>query len=296
MPKITKSVSPSIQNHQPTVTSLGTIRAGSVLSEAIPISQLKEDWIRLCLYGVNRTGKTTLACQFPKPLLLLALEPNKTGGAQSVKLVKNVTYLRLDNTIKIAMLAEELRENNPFQTVVIDSATSLQDIHLKEILNLSAVPEQLSWGMVSDDQYRQRSEKTRESLRPFLNLDCNTVIIAKEKDHNPPANRKAKIVKGPGTGSFFAANLGGATVEWLHDACDCICQLYVEKEVEEKKMDDGSGGFLTIYQETGGNVRKLRTLYDPMYAAGLRSCTPDKVPQCIVDPTFEKLLKVIKGE
>ena len=71
----------------------GTPKTGSLLSQARPVSEVVETYVRMCLYGPNRTGKTTLACQFPKPAILIALEPNKTGGAVSVSKIPGVEYL-----------------------------------------------------------------------------------------------------------------------------------------------------------------------------------------------------------
>lgn len=279
-----------------------------MLDEAIPIADLADDFIKMVLYGQNRVGKTTLACCFPKPLLLVAMEPNKTGGAASVRRVEGVTYLKIDSSSKAVRLAGELKASNPFVTVVVDSATSYQDIILKELLNLGAVPEQLNWGLVSRDQYRERSEKTRECLRPFIDLDCHVIITAKERDHNPPDRDKPRIIRGTNAngaigqlevGSFFAADLGGATVGWLHDACDYIGRMYLDKEVAVRQVKAPGNKVIDQAVETGRIVRRLRTMYHPNYAAGFRSCTPEMVPEYIEAGTpeemYEAIMAVIRG-
>lgn len=275
---------------------------GSVLSEAIDIADLEDDFIKMLLYGKNRVGKTTLACRGKKPMLLLGFEPNKTGGATSVKKIDGITYLRITESNKAIRLAAELKENNPFATVVVDSATSYQDVILMEILGLSEVPEQLNWGMVSRDQYRMRSEKTREALRPFLNLDCDVIVLAQEKDHNPPDKEKPEIIRGFQLESFLAADLGGATVGWLHDTCDYIARLTIDKEVIEykTKLKIGKGPMakeqeMVQTKETGKLIRRLRTMYHPNMAAGFRSSSPDSVPEYILNPNWEKINKVVNG-
>lgn len=291
MPQISKQAAASAK----TTSS----QNGTMLSRAIPVSDLEDDFIKIVLYGMNRVGKTHLACQFPKPLLLIAFEPHKSGGATTVKKVQGVTYIKITSSIDALKLAEELKTDTTFKTHVIDSATSYQDVILQELLGLSAVPVQLDWGLVSLDQYRARSEKTREALRPFLNLLAHTVVCAKERDHNPPSEMKPKIVKGEQLESFFAADLGGATVGWLHDACDYIGRLYVTKEVLTRKITTKFAGKEQETEqsyETGKIVRRLRTLYHPNFAAGFRSCTPELVPEYINSPSYEKIRKVIAGE
>lgn len=292
MPTVKKQVPPP---PPPKRTPRPSSTPGSVLSEGIPVGDLDSDFIKIVLYGQNRVGKTTLACQFPKPLLLVAMEPNKTGGAMSVTKVKDVTYLRVSSSEKAVRLAVELKQSNPFATVVVDSVTSYQDIILREILGLTSLPEMLSWGTVSMDQYRMRSEKTREALRPFIDLDCHVVLNAKERDHNPPKDGKPEILHGIQVESFFAADLGGATVGWLNDACDYICRLYIEKEMKIVTSTAVPGEPMERLEETGRLVRRLRTMYHPNFAAGIRSATPEKVPEFIQDPTFEKIYKVIRG-
>lgn len=311
---------------------------GSILSQGIPVVELLESYIKMVIYGTNRVGKTTLAVGmidektgkeipgsgFPKPLLLVSFEPNRTGGAQSIKKINGVTYIKIAHSHHAVQLAHELSQSNksnwrrqgndwvplknsvgqpsytgdPFVTHVLDTATSYQDLILQEILDLDAVPEQLNWGMVSTDQYRQRSEKTKEALRPFLNLACHTVILAKEKDHKPQEERN-KLLRGLQLESFFASDLGSATVGWLHDACDYIARLYLAKETVVKRFTSKIGGKETISEreeETGKIVRRLRTMYHPNFAAGFRSCDPSKVPEHIEDPTFDKIYRIIKGE
>ena len=128
------------------------------------------------MYGANRVGKTTLAAGFRKPLLCVSFEPPESGGCESIRKVDGVTCLvygeHFQTLVEVMKIAEELREGGMagLRTLVLDSATSLQDMVLKEILNLPAIPDQMSWGMVSPDQYRDRAEKTKSHLRPFLDL------------------------------------------------------------------------------------------------------------------------------
>lgn len=293
---------PAIHKQSPTKSPSNGRKAqtGSILDQAIPVSELEDDFIKIVLYGANRVGKTWLSCDFPKPLLLISFEPCKTGGAKTVKKVPGVTYLPIKSLKAAVQLAGELSEDTTYKTHVLDTATSLQDLILQELLNLPKLPEQLNWGMVSEDQYRQRSEKTREALRPFLELDAHTVICAKERDHNAhKGDRKPKITRGFQIESFLAADLGGATVGWLHDACDYIARLSIEKETEVRRESSKVAGKMVETEEeveTGKIVRRLRTMYHPNYAAGFRSCDPSAVPDYIDEPTFSKIKSVIDGK
>lgn len=286
-------------------SSVVSHKNGSILSEIIPVRQIKNDYIQIVIYGQNRVGKSYLACQFPKPLLLIAMEPTQTGGARTVKNVDGVDYIRIDSSEKLLELVSELKTVSPFpyKTVVADSATSLQDIILKELLNLPELPVQLGWGTVSEGQYQQRSEICREKLRRVLSLPCHVVVCAKERDHNPPIARKEKNMSrfrsSSTSESFFASDLGGATVGWLNDTCDYVGRLYIEKEIKVVKSQTKVKDKVIETEseiETGRIVRRFRTMYHPNFAAGFRSAHPENVPEWIDDPTFDKIYKVINGE
>lgn len=309
MPTITRQKPPAPRPVAQTQTN------GSILARARPVSQLRRAPLKILMYGGNRVGKSTLACKFAKPLLVVSFEPTESGGVESVRkepgvdvLLHGQDFTGLGQTVT---LARELKTGSKYKTVVIDSATSMQDMVLREIMDLPELPQQNSWGTVNSDEYRQRSEKTREGLYAFLQLPTDVIVLAKEKDHNPPKEERvtnsgkiapdmrAKFLRGVGEMSFIAADIGGATAGWLSDVCDCICRLYVDELVEEIEINTGTKEKPRITKQrknTGRYVRVLRTGYHPNYAAGIRSCDPDTVPDVIIEPTVEKILKAIRGE
>lgn len=281
---------------------------GSILSRAVPVAGLRDDWIKISIYGRNRVGKTTLACTFPKPLLLVSFEPARTGGARSIRKVPGVEYIHLSSIPEVEKLAGELASDTHFKTHVLDTITSLQDALLAQILDLPDVPEQWAFGSAGKTEYQRRSERTKDVLRPFLNLKAHTVVLAKEKDHSPP--KGDEIWEGYGrrklnadidamrVDSYFAESIGTSAADWLHDACDFVCRLYLTKEVMVQQRTVKVAGQNQIVKEeieTGKIVRRLRTLYHANYAAGFRSDVLD-IPEYIENPTYDRLVQVIEGK
>jgi hypothetical protein len=277
-------------------------KAGSLLAELIPVKDLQDDFITMCLYGSNRVGKTYLSCQFPKPLALLSCEPEKGGGAKTVKLVPGIFIKKIRDKAHLIGLAEELAHDTYFKTVVIDSATSLQDLILKELMGLAKVPVQLNWGTVPEDAYRERSEQAKEVLRLFLeDVPKNIIVTAKEKDHTKREERQSKQdrLRTFVPESFFSADLGAATAGWLADACSYLGRLYVEKELKLVRQEVQIGEEKQVIEEwvpTGRSIRRLRTMYHQNFAAGFKSERPENVPEWINNPSFKLIEKVIKGE
>jgi AAA domain len=318
---------PSIEQQKPP-RKVKAESNGSILSEAIDIQDLIADYIKIAIYGANRVGKTYIASKFPKPLLLISFEPGQSGGAKTAKAEQGVSFIHIVNkgekdhrgvlqrewaSTKAVNLANELRVSCPFKTIVLDTVTSFQDLILQEILDLPQVVDQLNWGMVTEDQYRQRSERTREVLRPFINIDAHTVFLAQMKDHNAIRGDRStsKMLRGQHSESFFSVDLGGATAKWLQDSCDYITHLFQEKEVKlvpgrliKIPGTDKTRPGTPTEVETGKMLRRLRTMFHPNYMAGCRSEVPLNIPEFIEVPSevegkrtdiFERIERLVIG-
>ena len=279
--------------------------SGSILSRAVPVSQVKEQYQKVVIYGTNRTGKTTTACEWPKPLLLVSFEPGRTGGAVSVSKVPNVDFIQVDSTEMALGLAKEL-PGSGYNTVVVDSASSMQEMILRELMGWTEERTQLSFGSVSKEVYQQRSERTRDLLRPYLDAQTHTIVICHEKDHNPPQDGMKKLNRGLQIQSFIAPAIGGATVEWLMTNCGYICRMYVARQTRIDRVPSGikdendKDVFNEVEVDTGVDVRRLLTLPQQNFAAGMRSATPDVIPEWIEGRTpselYQKFQKLVRGE
>ena len=294
---------PAITRQKP-LAAVATFPNGSVLGGAVPVTSLREDKVKVCIYGRNRSGKTTLACCFKKPLLIISSEPDANGGATSVANVEGVQLIRVTppnkripgdkvhGSAKVVAIANELAQNNPFATVVLDTVTSLQDVILVELMGLPKVPEMLSWGFVPEGVYQQRAEKLRETIRPLLDLNnCNVIILAQEKDHNAPEERggKSKILNTMQQGSFMAPALGATNAQWLQDACGYVVQIYEDEVTQDMVIPqmgpDGKPMSSTTERVgTGKRARHLRLLYHPNFAAGGRWQYNRDMPEFVTAP------------
>jgi hypothetical protein len=291
---------------------------GSVLSKAIPASAIKDTWIKMLMYGPSGTGKTHLAGTFEKPLLHISLDKTPSGGARTVRKFPGVTCIRpgalsfeepivaAECVAEMMRLADELKAHNPFKTVVFDHVTVFQDYVLEKVTG-KMLPEQIGFGVVSGDEYRDRSEIVKTALRPWVDLQCHTVFVGKEKDHNPPRNEtknpktgkvqpdmRPRFIRGLQQESCVTVNLGGGAADWLMDACEFICRLYMDKEMEWTETEF-QGVKTRSAVETGKYVRALRIGYHPNFAARFRSDSPETLPEAIPEPSFAKIVAAIEG-
>lgn len=321
---------PSIKRQEPPRQEV-EFPTGSMLASSIPTTKLRESYIKLCVYGRNRSGKTTLAAQFKRPTLFISSEPDECGGAMSISNMEGIYLQRVSDKLlgqdrdgrwleatdpscvrrdslkgstKVVALANELTGKHPFATVVLDTATSLQDIILVELMGLPKVPEQLAWGIVPEGVYQQRSEKVREVIRPLLNLkNCNVIILCQEKDHNDTGEGRGKgkrrLMGSMQQDSFMAPSLGATTAGWLQDNCGYVMQVYedeVMQEITVPTVDPTTGlAGVPMVQKvgTGKRQRHLRLQYHPNFAAGSRTNYDPNMPEFVTAPSPRELYEAM---
>lgn len=305
-----KNMPPRIQRQMPPVSQpTAQFPNGSILATAVPVTSLREERVKVCIYGRNRSGKTTLASHFPKPLLFVSCEPAHCGGVQSVSNVEGVSLIRVEDKPlpgehlcgreKMMAVGKELATNNHFKTVVLKTATSLQDVILEEMkTEFPGIP--LS-GRGSKDTFQMRASRLHDAMRPFLDLrHMHVVILAQEKDHNPPQDDKgfpdlrAKLLQTMQQSSFMAPSLGAANAQWLQDACGYVIQIYEDEVKTEMSIPtvnpDGSNGEPRVeWVGTGKRQRHLRLMYHPNFAAGGKWQFDRNVPEFVTAPTPREL-------
>lgn len=259
-----------------------------------PIGFNDGDGIKMLLYGRSGTGKTTLWATFPGPVLaILASGGDKPGELRSVdtpeyrKKIKSVT---LQETGELRQLVEYLKDagSSEYRTVVLDHASGLQDMTLKEILGLSELPAQKTWGMASQQQYGQSTTMCKEYLRALLGLDCNVVIIAQERTFG---DSEGSDVVNPTVGAGLTPSLTG----WLNQAVDYIAQTFIRQKEEVKESTIGGK---TRETRVATNAVEYCLRVGPHAVFQTKFRVPragTKMPDVLVDATYDKVMKVIKG-
>jgi hypothetical protein len=171
-------------------TQIATVSVSTKVGIEARITDMEfSDGIKINLYGRSGTGKTTLWSTFPAPILALIC----SGGQQPGEL-KSIATPENKKRIKQLVIQEPhdiqdavdllIAKPDLFKTVVLDHASGLQDLILKGLLGLDAIPVQYSWGLATQQQWGAVGIQVKESLRALLNLPHNVVIVAQERDFN----------------------------------------------------------------------------------------------------------------
>jgi hypothetical protein len=279
MPKVVKqSVKKKSAKH--------TTKATGILSRIVAVEDMPSTGIKMCLYGRGKTGKTSAACTFPKPLLVIGTE----NGTKSVKKVKGVKFFPLLESSEIDELAEAIP--GEYASVVLDTAGGLQDMIMKEILGLDDIPVEKSWGMAVREQWQSCGVQTKERLRRLLDLadkhGTHVVIIAHERNFNDEGGSDLLF---PTVGAALTPSTAG----WLNGACDYLCQTFLREQTVKKDVKVAGKKGATMLRKTGKVEYCLRVGPHPVYMTGFRrSHSEDEtMPDVLVDPDYDKICGLI---
>lgn len=284
MPKVTKQKS----------TAKQMTRKHAAKAKASDSAWPGDTGIRINLYGRSGTGKTTLWGTFPKPILcLVASGSNRPGELMSLDTPENrkvifPKILRVGDynvSDQIEALLDGAEEK--YQTVVLDHASGLQDMVLREILGLEKAPEQLSWGLATIQQYGQVALQVKERLRSLLDLSSNVVIVAQEREFNTESNGDLLL-------PYVASALIPSIVGWLNPAVDYICQTFIRPQTTTKRIKAGKK--ITEREVRTGKVEYcLRTAPHDVFTTKFRLPKGTPLPDVIVDPDYDKIMALIRG-
>ena len=269
---------------------------GSVIDRVGWMDSPQDDTVKINLYGPSGSGKTTLWSTFPAPILAMlcsgGMKPGELKSINTPENRKRIKRVTLETPHEVAELAIHAAETGKYKTIVLDHASGLQDYVLKEVLDLKEIPAQLSWGLATQQQYGQVAMQMKEYLRTLLNLDINVVIVAQQRAFNAEGDGSELLE--PTVGSALFPSVTG----WLNPACDYVCQTLIRRKMREETVEIGDVSETVLVPVEPKEVEYcLRTAPDPIYTTKFRvpMRVNKRMPDVIIDPTYQKIMKLIAG-
>lgn len=260
------------------------------IADLIKPMDFEDEGLKINVYGRSATGKTTFWSTFPKPILCLKCSGG--GELRSINTKENRKVIRqvdITESGLIREVVEHQKEEKTFGTVVLDHASGLNDLVLKEILDLEELPAQKSWGMATQQQYGQASLQMKELIRAVLGLKCNVVIVAQERDFNTDSDAAEHLMP------YVASALTPSVVGWLNPAVDYIVRTFIREQTKSVTSAMKSGKSVTMTKATGKYEYCMKTGPDPVYTTKFRRPMGVPLPDVIVNPTYDKLMEIIEG-
>lgn len=233
----------------------------------------------MAVYGRAGTGKTVFASTFPKPILLLDI---KERGTESISDVEGVEVLHVKDWRDVEQAYWMLKSGkSKYKTIVIDHLSQLQS------LGMDMIREESNKG--PDDMFSKRDWGRLSGLlqqwifnyRQLWDEKMHVCFIAHERANTGDEGIDDQI--DPSVGP----RLMPSAASFLNGAVSAIGNTYIrEIEVGEGKDKESKIQFC------------MRVGPNPIYAAKIRRprSAPGEIPDTIVNPSFEKVLKLARGE
>lgn len=248
----------------------------------------REDGIKVNVYGRSGTGKTTLWSTFPDPILCLVCSGGRRPGElRSIDTPENRKRITPKVLSSSDLVRQEIAQADGFATVVLDHASGLQDMVLKEILGIDELPAQRSWGMAKQQDWGTCALQMKEILRALLSLSQNIVVVAQEREFN--TDTESELVM-----PYVASALTPSVVGWLNPACDYIVQTYIRPTMVQQEVSV-AGKKQTVRKRGKGVEYCLRVAPHDVFTTKFRLPRGTDLPESIVDPTYKKIISLIRG-
>lgn len=160
-----------------------------LLETAKPFGE-KTHKFNICLYGEPGIGKSVLAAKAPGAVVLQC-ERNAALPFVLHEATKGVPVMQLDNAQQAMDLYWEIRKAkwDESQTIVIDTASELQQRHLRETWKTEEAKGKRPDGIAIQKDYLVNTEFMRDVFVSFCDLPCNVIFICHEiSDKDEMAN------------------------------------------------------------------------------------------------------------
>lgn len=235
-----------------------------------------ERCLAMLVYGAQKTGKTVFACTFPKPLLLIDI---KEKGEDSVTDVEGVDVIHAETRQDLEDLYWYLEPGNTkYKSVVLDQLTGLQKLSIAEIKGKK--------GQKPDDVFSTRSYGQLSgwmntwllNYRDLITRGLHVCFLAHEKRIEPQEEDDDRMTP------EVTAELTASIVSFANGAVSVIGNQFIREEYD-KKTKESTKEFC------------MRVGPHAFYRAGMRRpVSAGPIPDYIVNPSFDKIMKLSKGE
>lgn len=247
--------------------------------------------LKVLTYGQSGVGKTTFWATFPGPILaLICSGGNRPGELRSIDTPENRKKIRAETVLDVAAVKAAILTAPEYATVVLDHVSGLQDLILKEILGLSEIPAQKSWGLATQQQYGQCAMQAKEQLRALLSIEGNVVIVGQERTFGGRDDGMDPDLIKPTVGPAVIPSLAG----WLAPACDFVLQMHKRPKMVRKTAKVGGKEIVTMERGKGIEYCARCEPHD-IYLTKFRLPKGRQIPDVIIDPDYAKIKAVIDG-
>lgn len=255
-------------------------KSSSILDKAEPVTGLNLI-ITALFYGRSGTGKTTLSGTFPKPMLLIDI---REKGTDSLLDEEGVDSIRVNDWSDIEEIYWELKESNhKYKSVVIDALHSAQSLAISEAKARANKKED---EQTSQRDFGQAGALLTEWMLNYRDLQedgINVVFLSHDRITSIDTEDDADVII-PEVGPRLMPSVASAIV----GSVNVVGNTYIRETITKPKK----AGEKTIRKTD----YCLRIGPHGYYTTKIRKPKKFELPEFIVDPTYDKLISIIRGQ
>jgi hypothetical protein len=252
------------------------VTKASILSRIRPVSEVPQHTTML-IYGNSGTGKTAFAATSPKPLLFLDL---RERGTETIREYKDTDVLEINTWEEFQEAYWGLENDRKYETIVLDQVSALQGIAIaKHREDNDFEPQDFfskrDWGHVSGMMTTWLSNYRNLGVEKGKNI----LFLAHQRTFGGEGEDSGEDQIEPSIG----ARLGPSVESFLCGAVSVIGNTFIREHFDKEKNR-------TVEY-------RMRVGPHAYYRAKIR--TPPgsvEIPDSIKDPTFEKIMRLSRGE
>jgi AAA domain len=240
----------------------------------VPIAE-RPLYLAALFYGRSGTGKTALASTFPKPALVLDI---REKGTDTIAKVPGIDVLEVSEWEDIEKSYWYLKsKTHKYKTVILDQISQMQDVALLHVLEENGKKEgdllsKKDWGQISG-----MMKTWLFNYRDLIDTALHVVFIAQDRATTNDDNIEDQI--DPSIGARLMPSLAAA----VNGAVSVIGNTFIREEYLGKDKERHVKYCLRIGPHA-------------YYATKIRRPVDFVAPEFIVNPTFDKIIKIIRGE
>ena len=242
----------------------------------------------IALYGRSGTGKTTLAASAPKCILF----DINDEGTDSVLDIKGLKVWDIEDTDDLDDAYWYMKKEGVkvFKTAILDTVTMLQNLKINEMMGdkLAKSGKQAGdWGTMTKQDWGTVAAYMKMEITRWRNLPMTVIFIAQERVFNIDDEADSSVgMIDPEIGP----SLSPAVKNHLNAAVSVIGNTFIRSRMIETK------------DEKGRKKKREKIEYclgigpSSVYTRKIRKPKSIKLPDLIVDPTYDDIIELIEGE
>ena len=255
-------------------------KKGSIANRIQPVAELDDNLIML-VYGRADSGKTEFASTWPAPVLFLGF--NEKGTA-TIKNKPDVDILELQDWSDFEEIYWHLKDGTDYKSIILDQITSLQGFGVDQIRKKT---KKKPSDLFNKKDWGQLSGQMKTWMENYRNLSdqYNVCFLAHERTYNVSSNEEDEGVIDPYIGAAIMPSINTFTT----GAVQAIGNTYVREEWEDDPKNKGEEiRKVEFCMRTGPSAYYFTKIRRPVDAG--------PVPEYIVNPTYQKVKKLMAGK